>query len=140
MSARRFRSKVDTWLVVVFIAALLLQLAAIVSALQQNAAPLALTVLVATTVGVFLLVGSMFKFTYYAVDGNELRIVCGPFRWRLPIDEIHSVKPTRNPLSSPALSLDRLRIHYGNDRKIMISPADKAGFLEAIGHPTSRVQ
>jgi hypothetical protein len=43
------------------------------------------------------------------------------------------VEETRNPLSSPALSLDRLKITYGNGKRIMISPADKIGFLKAIG-------
>jgi hypothetical protein len=42
------------------------------------------------------------------------------------------VVPTRNPLSSPALSLDRLRIEYGQGRAIMISPADKGPFLRAL--------
>ena len=62
-----------------------------------------------------------------------LRIVAGPFRWKILLDEITSVEETRNPLSSPALSLDRLKICYGNGRHIMISPADTAGFLKAIG-------
>ena len=78
------------------------------------------------------LLGSMLIGTHYTVDGNTLRIACGPFRWQVPVDAIESVEPTRNPLSSPALSLDRLRIQYGK-RKIMVSPADKAGFLKAIG-------
>ena len=33
---------------------------------------------------------------------------------------------------SASLSLDRLRIQYG-ERRILVSPADKAGFLKAIG-------
>ena len=53
------------------------------------------------------------------------------------IDDITSVRRTRNPLSSPALSMDRLSIRYGKGRRIMISPADQAGFLEAIGHELS---
>lgn len=137
MPARQFRSKVDAWIVILLVVALIMQLVAIVLVMQQESEPLALAVLLLTTLAVFLFVGSMFKYTYYTVEGNLLRIVCGPFRWRVPIDEIHSVTPTRNPLSSPALSLDRLRIIYGNDRKIMISPADRAGFLDAIGHPGS---
>ena len=70
--------------------------------------------------------------THYTVSGNTLRVACGPFRWKVPLDAIQSVEATRNPLSSPALSLDRLRIHYGR-RRIMVSPSDKAGFLKAIG-------
>ena len=80
-----------------------------------------------------VLIGSLLIGTHYTVDGNMLRVVSGPFRWKVPIDQIRSVQATRNPLSSPALSLDRLRIEYGKRRRIMVSPADKAGFLKAIG-------
>jgi hypothetical protein len=66
------------------------------------------------------------------VAGNTLRVACGPFRWKVPIDSIEKVEATRSPLSSPALSLDRLRINYGK-RRIMVSPSDRAGFLRAIG-------
>src|SRR4029450_9429711 len=37
--------------------------------------------------------------------------------------------PIRNPLSSPALSLDRLRIEVRGARPVLISPADRAAFL-----------
>ena len=84
------------------------------------------------------LIGSFLLRTYYAVDTENLRIVAGPFSWRIPISQISAVRATRNPLSSPALSLDRLRIEYGNNRAVMISPADKAGFLKAIGHELSQ--
>ena len=73
--------------------------------------------------------------TYYSVEGNTLRIVSGPFRWRVPIDEISSLESTRSPWSSPALSMDRLRIRYGGNRCILISPRDKQRFAKAIGIP-----
>jgi hypothetical protein len=59
----------------------------------------------------------------------------GPFRWRIPLAAIVSVTPTRNPLSSPACSLDRLRItHRGprGERGLLVSPASKTGFLDAL--------
>lgn len=62
------------------------------------------------------------------------RIVAGPLRRKVPIGQIISVETTRSLRSSPALSLDRLLIRYRKNRRIMISPADKAGFLQAIGH------
>jgi hypothetical protein len=71
--------------------------------------------------------------TVYKVDRGILKIASGPFRWKVPLDQIHSVEATKSPLSSPALSMDRIRIRYGKNRRIMVSPADKAGFLKAIG-------
>jgi hypothetical protein len=44
------------------------------------------------------------------------------------------VDSTRNPLSSPAMSLDRLRIEYGQGKAIMISPEPRAEFLRQLEH------
>jgi len=71
--------------------------------------------------------------TRYELTPGRLRIRCGPFRWTTPLNEIRAVEPTRNPLSSPALSLvDRLRIDYGRGSSVMISPRDKARFLAEL--------
>jgi hypothetical protein len=69
--------------------------------------------------------------TSYTLTEAELRIRSGPFRFRVPFDAVREVVPSRNPLSSPACSLDRLRIRYGS-RSIMISPEEKHAFLEAL--------
>ena len=74
----------------------------------------------------------IFQSTYYTVDQDYLRIRSGPFRWRVPIVDIESITPTRNPLSSPALSLDRLRIDYRGGRWIMVSPNDRDWFVNAL--------
>jgi hypothetical protein len=63
--------------------------------------------------------------TRYTLDSKLLIAQSGPFKWRVPISDITSITPTNNPLSSPALSLDRLRIDYGRSETIMISPRDK---------------
>ena len=80
-----------------------------------------------------VLIASILVGTHYTVDQTTLKIVSGPIRLRVDLGDINSVKATRNPLSSPALSLDRLMINYGKNRKVMVSPADKRGFLKAIG-------
>lgn len=73
--------------------------------------------------------------TGYTIARDQLMIRCGPFTFPVPLNEIEAVTPTRNPLSSPACSLDRLTIAYSNSmRNIMISPKDKADFLSAIIH------
>ena len=77
--------------------------------------------------------------TSYEFSGEQLVIRCGPFRFRVPLAEIDSVEPTSNPLSSPACSLDRLLLRYGS-RQIMISPADKIGFLAELQLRCPRVR
>ncbi len=73
----------------------------------------------------------MFRTTYYLIDGDTLVIRAGFLKWRIPIREITAVTPTHNPLSSPALSLDRLQIDYGS-RFILVSPERKEQFIDAL--------
>ncbi len=70
--------------------------------------------------------------TDYTLDSRHLRIKSGPFKWRVAIADIASIAPTSNPLSSPALSLDRLRIDYGLGSTIMISPRNKEQFIQEL--------
>ena len=73
--------------------------------------------------------------TWYALDSNALYVRSGPFRWTISLREIHSVTAARDYMrSSPALSLDRLRIEYGSGRSIMISPRDKEAFMRDLEH------
>lgn len=88
-------------------------------------------IIIACLLGI-VLIASMILRTVYVVDGDVLTIWSGPFRFKIPLRQIESVRASKSPLSSPALSLDRLVIRYGR-RRIMVSPADKMGFLNAIG-------
>ena len=132
MAPKRFKSKIDRWLLYLLIAVMVFEVVVMSAAATQADSPLEATFLIVAALVIVALLGSMLMGTHYTVDGNTLRIACGPFRWKVPVDAIESVEPTRNPLSSPALSLDRLRIQYGK-RRILVSPADKTGFLKAIG-------
>lgn len=71
--------------------------------------------------------------TSYTLEGRDLHIRCGWLYYRkLNINRIVRIEETRNPLSSPATSLDRLGLVLEPRDYIMISPADKAGFIQAI--------
>ena len=74
----------------------------------------------------------LLRTTDYTLTDTHLRIRSGPFRWSVPLSDVRSVTATRNPLSSPALSLDRLRIEYGGTRAVMVSPDDKDGFVNEL--------
>ena len=134
MAAKKFKSKIDRWILVLILVVIVVQLVAITTAISEAGEPGMITSLVLTMIGVVALMIWLLLGTHYTVDRGVIRIVSGPFRWKIPIAEIPSIEATRSPLSSPALSMDRLRIRYGKRRRIMISPADKAGFLEAIGY------
>jgi hypothetical protein len=75
----------------------------------------------------------VFYRTDYTLTDETLLIRCGPFHYRVPLAEIDLVKPSRNPLSSPACSLDRLLIKWDDESKrILISPSRKADFLREL--------
>jgi len=133
MTPKRFKSKIDRWLLFVLVGVMVFEVVVMSVAAAQARGPGQALVLLAVTLGIIALIGSLLLRTHYDVDGTTLRIVSGPFCWKVPLDRIESVEATRSPLSSPALSLDRLRIRYGGKRRIMVSPADKPGFLKAIG-------
>ncbi len=128
-----YHSKRDWWLVLLlWVAAVGMGGAAI--ALWVEPAPLGLR----AGLTAVLAVSAVFTLwvlysTRYSFERDRLVVRSGPFRWRVELDSIEEVVPTRNPLSSPACSLDRLRIRYGRSRMgIMISPENKAAFLRDL--------
>ncbi|HWA99327.1 MAG TPA: PH domain-containing protein [Pirellulales bacterium] len=126
-----FSSKKDVWLMVVLFATTAMQLVAGVAVINASGPTWAGAALFGSAGLIVWLVAS----TYYVVENDMITVHCGPFRWRIALDEIDEISPTHNPLSSPALSLDRLWIAYrrrGRRRAVMISPSDQHLFLETI--------
>ena len=137
LPAERFVSKRDGWLVAVMWVASLLDFAlATWLWLGLEGAPAFVAPLLVLA-GAFPL--HVLYATDYSLDGDTLRIHASFFRWRVPLAAIDSIEPTRNPLGSPACSLDRLLIRHGKKR-IMISPLDKAEFLGALGQRTRHLE
>jgi hypothetical protein len=125
-----FSSKIDLWLLIVLMSAVALCLWAIGENWQgivNGNWLLGLALIPGVLVPLWLL-GSL----RYFLSDETLRIRCGPFKWRVPIREITAISPTRSPLSSPALSLDRLRIEYSQGRAIMISPEPREEFIRQL--------
>lgn len=133
-SKRWFPAKRDAWLVALLWAAEGMMLWSIRTILgNPDSAPWLKVLSVAWIAAVSVLVFWLLYGTRYGILGGVLVVRCGPFRWRIPLSGVDSVRPTRNPLSSPAPSLDRLAVRYdGGRRTILISPEDKGGFLRAL--------
>lgn len=132
MKPKRFPSKIDSWLLVLLAAVIVGQVVLIAVAVADDPNPKTAFIGVGSILLVVVLIGWVLKFTYYEVSSDKLRIVAGPFRWTIPIDSITAIEPSRSLLSSPALSLDRLCIHF-KGRRMLVSPADKRGFRKALG-------
>jgi membrane protein YdbS with pleckstrin-like domain len=126
-----FRSKVDFWLILALVGVPILVLEFILdgSSVGDRAATLLAVVIVAVVLAIFLW---LYLTTRYTLTDEYLLVKSGPFSWSIPLRDIYEIEPTRNPMSSPALSLDRLLIRYGGGAELMISPADKDGFMMAL--------
>lgn len=75
----------------------------------------------------------LYAATKYVITDDTLIIHAGLYKVEIPVNAITSITDSRNPLASPAFSLDRLEIKYGADKTILISPKDKAAFLADLG-------
>lgn len=126
-----YRSKIDTWLLVVLVASIALSLAAAITMVVAGAPGAWIVAPVTAILGAGLPASVLFA-TRYVLEKNVLKIQSGPFRWSIPVDEIRGITPTSNPLSSPALSMDRLRIDYGRMSSVMISPLEKDRFISDV--------
>jgi hypothetical protein len=130
---RWYRSKIDWWLVPVLcvppVAAVAVcvafALAGMTSALLVGVAMLGFVA------GIYF--GLVFPMRY-GLDNTHLVVRFGLCRHRIPLANISEVHPTHNPLSAPALSLDRLHVQYGAGffKAVLISPADRNTFLEEL--------
>lgn len=72
--------------------------------------------------------------TGYLITGDALRVRFGPFRMRIAIDDIHAIEAVKSLHFGPALSMDKIKITYGEPEKVLyISPADKYMFVFDLG-------
>jgi len=126
-----YQSKVDTWLGVILVA-LPIPMAFIIWKLFHESVHERWFVAVPIFfIGICLPI-SLLAYTSYTITEKSLSIRSSLFKWEIPLREISTIQPTNDPLSSPALSLDRLRIEYGQGKSIMISPRNKAEFIRDL--------
>lgn len=136
--SQRYPSRIDTKLAGFGIALpLLTALVFIVNGLSRGGPPwwTVLPLALATALFLWLLLS-----TWYGFEGPVLLVHCGPFRWRIPLEQIISVRESDSVLSGPAMSMDRLEIRFGADRRMMISPRDKVGFLAELRRQAPRLR
>lgn len=79
--------------------------------------------------------------TFYVVTGdNRLRIKSGfLFHKEIYIKSIRRLRPTRDRHASPALSFDRLEISYNRYGRVVVSPGNKAAFIEHLTERNPRI-
>ncbi|MBM7578646.1 PH domain-containing protein [Jeotgalibacillus terrae] len=80
--------------------------------------------------------------TGYTVNENVLKINYGPFKKLINIQQIKSIRETKNPFTDPALSMDKIEINYSGFKTIAISPENKNVFIRELmrHHPEIQIK
>lgn len=73
------------------------------------------------------------KTTRYIINDNQLIVMSTWIVYeRIDISKITKIEKTNSILSSPALSLDRIRIRYNKYDEVLISPKVKKEFVDEL--------
>jgi hypothetical protein len=125
----QYASEFDLWVRLVLILVPVVSVGTVVvAALSSGEGIVAALISLLIVAGIY---GGLLFPLYYRLESTGLLVRFGLVRQHIPYDTITSVRPTRNALSSPALSLRRLRIDYGRSF-VMISPVRRDEFLASL--------
>ncbi len=137
-----FRSKIDWWVLgfIIAMTGLLLQLLVTMYAkgtMQEYTEHTAVYILTIAVLWWPILN------TRYVVQEDTLIIHCLLFKWVIPVVSIEKITKTNHSISSPALSLNRLKIEYlkeGKSKYILVSPRNQQGFCQALQQKNSKIE
>ena len=115
-----YRSKIDWWLMLIVYGAFVYP---IVDGIRMKHYELSFIF-----AGIVGLISFLFYTTRYKIEGENVVI----WRTKIHIHSIRKVYKTRNPLSSPALSLDRIAIVYNKFDEVLISPVERDDFIQEL--------
>lgn len=129
----RFYSKKDRWLAVL----LWLTILSLMTVLVKSYTTSEFNTIVFVILSVALLATSLFLLwvwfsTYYVLKDNDLLIQSGPIKKVIKYTSIKSLQKTANPLSGPALSLQRIEIIYDLYNITLISPKNRDQFIAIL--------
>ena len=126
----RFRSEVDTWFIVLY-AFLAWRLGWPLLRALVTGGPVAPGLVVAAVValgGIAYVAAT----TTYTLTEEAIVVRCGPSRTVVRLAAIQTIRASRSLLAAPALSLDRLEVVASPGPWLLISPADRPGFLREV--------
>ncbi len=131
-----YRSKIDWWIfLLVAGGGVMITLACINTILTRGVSDPASWVLLLSTVFYWAVIFALAFPVLYEITSSYLKIKSGLITTGIPLPSIVEAYPTRNPLSAPAWSLDRLHVSYqkkGKKTYALISPQEKEAFLRDL--------
>jgi hypothetical protein len=117
---RIYKSKIDWWLVLVILGVFGYP---IIDGILSEEYLVSLLFSVVLLVFYFLS-----KTIQYKIEDENLVI----WKTKINIQSIRKIYKTRNPLSSPAMSLDRIAIVYNKFDEVLISPKEREEFITEL--------
>ncbi|MFY7958328.1 MAG: PH domain-containing protein, partial [Flavobacterium macrobrachii] len=115
-----YKSKIDWWLIILI---LILFGYPIVDGILSKEYVLSLVFGLILIIFFFLS-----KTIQYKIDGENLVI----WKTKIDIKTIRKIYRTNNPLSSPAMSLDRIAIVYNKFDEVLLSPKERDEFINEL--------
>lgn len=77
----------------------------------------------------------------YIIDGKQLEVRCFYImKESFSIDKIVRIEKSNTILSSPAASLDRMRLTFSDGKTLVISPANRKGFIDTLKTINPKIQ
>ena len=129
-----YLSKVDWWLIAIIAGSVILTVVLGISMYNQTKTGSFICFVTALfTAGVFLLLAVPCKYT---LTEDRVLIQSGILKQEALYSQITGVKKSNNPLSAPALSLQRVEITMKNGFKL-VSPKNREQFIQEL---TSRLK
>lgn len=128
---RTFRSRIDLWLVILLMLAVLAPVAAAIWLNHQGESKgVWLLATWGTSVGTLVAILSFpLRYTLLA---DRLHIQSGLLQWDVLYRDMRSAAKSINPLAAPAWSLCRVKIGTADGSLVLISPDDRDVFLAEL--------
>ena len=121
-----YPSRVDWWLAALLIGAPVLVVVLGLHILTQSIGAGAILIVSGLAIGA--LIAALAYPCIYTLTDEHLTIRAGLLTETLPLQRIRAVAPSSNPLSAPALSLQRIKLTL-DDGYRLISPRDRDAFI-----------
>lgn len=130
----RYSSKKETILIVAFVILLFIPIKTLIAGDIDKAFNL-------SVIGVYFFL-LLIAFTIQYKIKDSVLIVSTLFipTHKIKVEEIQSIKNVKSLISAPAGSVYRIKIAYGSNKNIMISPSKEKEFLNQLTHINPKIQ
>lgn len=78
--------------------------------------------------------------TGYLIENDTLIMKGGPFKQTVDIQAIKKITKEKSAVTSTALAMDRILVHYGNNKYVSISPKQEKALIQLLLRKNPNIQ